>query len=59
MPLVLKRITPERFQVPPAAVPVPSHSTCGGPPAAGMVLSFPSAKNPMNLLSGDQNQTRA
>ena len=32
-----------------------SASTCTGPPATGIFFSLPSAKNPIQRLSGDQN----
>src|SRR5262249_51413426 len=53
-------MTPSRFQVPPPPEPPEtagsaSHNTSGGPPAASIFFSLPSAKKPMNLLSGDQN----
>src|SRR5439155_2264781 len=54
-PWDVKRITPSRFQAPGPPPPIPvSHKTWTAPPLAGMVLSFPSAKNPMERLSGDQ-----
>ena len=49
-----KTITPSRFQVPPRLSGV-SHTVTGGPPATSTFLSFPSAKNPRNRLSGDQS----
>src|SRR5712692_3919977 len=47
-------ITPSRFHVPPRPLGA-SHSTWGCPPDTSTFLSLPSAKKPMNLLSGDQN----
>src|SRR5262249_2507953 len=51
-------ITPSRFQVPPRPIGA-SHNVIGGPPAASIFLSFPSAKNPRKRLSGDQNGWKA
>src|SRR6266851_2803990 len=48
-----KRITPSWFHVPPRGV-VASASTCSPPPDASSLFIFPSAKNPMVWLSGDQ-----
>src|SRR6266511_37767 len=47
------RITPSRFQVPPRLTAA-SQRVWGGPPEASIFFSFPSAKNPMKRLSGDQ-----
>src|SRR5262245_38488435 len=47
------RITSCVLHVP--SLPGRLHTTCVGPPAAEIFLSFPSAKNAMFLLSGDQN----
>jgi len=46
-------MTFSRPQLPPRLVGA-SQSVWGGPPAVSILLSFPSAKNPMNRLSGDQ-----
>jgi hypothetical protein len=48
------RITPSRLQVPPLPDGA-SASTVAGPPAIWTVFSLPSAKNPIDRLSGDQN----
>jgi len=48
-----EQITPSRFQVPPRPLGA-SHSTWTCPPDTSTFLSLPSAKNPMDLLSGDQ-----
>src|ERR1700739_1668832 len=53
-PLGVKRMTPPRFQLPPRPDGA-SHSVCPPPPAMSSLLSFPSAKNPRDLPSGDQN----
>src|SRR5437867_4420267 len=47
------RITPCLLHVPPRGSSA-SHSTSGEPPATGIFLSLPSAKNPRLRLSGDQ-----
>src|SRR5258708_6031557 len=47
-------ITPSRFQAPPRPLGA-SHTPCDCPPAMSIFLSLPSAKNPIDLLSGDQN----
>src|SRR5688572_16171772 len=57
--VVPKRMTPSRFHAPPPPKPTPSHNSCGGPPVAGTTFSLPSAKNPIDRLSGDQNGVRA
>src|SRR5262245_63658928 len=49
-----KRITPDLLQVPPRVIDV-SLRTCGVPPEISMRFSFPSAKNPKDWPSGDQN----
>jgi hypothetical protein len=49
-----KTMTPPRLHVPPLALAA-SQRTRGGPPSASTLFSFPSAKNPRLLLSGDQN----
>ena len=49
-----KTITPSGLQLPPCPMGAFA-SVSGGPPAASIVLSLPPAKNPMDLLSGDQN----
>src|SRR6516165_8207458 len=46
-------ITPWAFQVPPRPTGA-SQITCADPPAAGTFFSFPSAKKPTHLPSGDQ-----
>ena len=43
-----------RLQLPPLPRGA-SHTTIGGPPEIWTVFSLPSAKNPMDRLSGDQN----
>src|SRR5262245_49071110 len=53
-------MTPSLLQVPPSptldrSAARNSHRLMGDPPAAGIFLTFPSAKNPMYWLSGDQN----
>src|SRR5262249_19379187 len=48
-------MTPSRLHVPPGLKPGASASTCGLPPVTSIFFSFPSAKNPMKRLSGDQN----
>src|SRR5438876_10465739 len=49
-----KTITPSGLQLPPCPRGA-SASVSAGPPEASIVLSLPLAKNPMYLLSGDQN----
>src|SRR5262245_51946312 len=48
-----KRITPSLFQVPPRLLGA-SEIVTGGSPEIAIFFSFPCAKNPMDLLSGDQ-----
>src|SRR5690242_19087752 len=47
-------IMPFGFQVPPRPAGA-SASVTTGPPRASIFFSLPPAKNPMDLLSGDQN----
>src|SRR4051812_32692799 len=49
-----KMITPSRFHDAPQADGA-SQMICGGPPATAIRFSFPSAKKPTDLPSGDQN----
>src|SRR5262245_42612666 len=51
-------MTPSRFQVPPFLA-LQSQRTSGGPPSRETFLSLPSAKKPLNRLSGDQNGNAA
>src|SRR6202162_423222 len=53
-PLGVKRITPSRFHVPPRPDGA-SDSACTGPPSRSSFFSFPSAKNPRDFPSADQN----
>lgn len=53
------RMTPRAFHVPQEPSPVPSQSSRGIPPVAEIVLSLPSAKNPIVRPSGDQKGTLA
>src|SRR6266581_8563313 len=48
-----KTMTPSRLHVPPRFAGA-SARIWAGPPDASIFLSFPPAKNPMKLLSGDQ-----
>ncbi len=50
---VVKRIVPSEFHDPPAAKA--SVNVFADPPSMSIRLRFPSAKNPMERLSGDQN----
>ena len=49
-----KTITLSRFHVPPRPNSA-SHTTIAGPPSMRILLSLPSAKKPIERLSGDQN----
>ena len=53
VPVPSKRMTPSRPQEP-SEPPGESQIFCAGPPETSIFLSFPSAKKPRNLLSGDQ-----
>src|SRR5262245_471382 len=53
-PLALNRITPFAFHVPPLPLAT-LQMVFTGPPSAAMTFNCPSAKNPMERLSGDQN----
>jgi len=48
-------MTPSRFQAPPRLFDA-SPSVTGGPPASAILFIFPSAKNPIEALSGDQKR---
>src|SRR5262245_39637859 len=50
-----KRISPRELQLPPLGKRA-SASTCGGPPDASILFNFPSAKKPIEALSGDQKR---
>ena len=47
-------MTPSRLHAPPFALGALAR-TCGGPPAMSIRFSLPSAKNPIDRLSGVQN----
>ena len=48
-----KTMVPSWFHVPPRGSGA-SHKICGSLPETSTFFSFPSAKNPIKLLSGDQ-----
>src|SRR5262252_10452499 len=47
-------MVPSRFQAPPRLASALT-KTCGAPPTISMRFTLPSAKNPTDALSGDQN----
>src|SRR5512143_4258014 len=53
-----KRIVPSRFQDPPSPLSA-SQTVRIAPPAASTRFSFPSAKKPIERLSGDQKGKKA
>ena len=55
---VLNRITSSRLHVPPFGFGAIA-SACADPPSTSIRFSAPSAKNPTDRLSGDQNGSRA
>src|SRR5205085_11933617 len=54
LPRPAKTITSSLFQVPPPTFRGLLQSVIGGPPEASIFLSLPSAKKPIDRLSGDQ-----
>src|SRR5687768_9069101 len=50
-----KIIVPSGAQAPPRVSVLASASDCAGPPDASILRNLPPAKNPIALLSGDQN----
>src|SRR5262249_17925087 len=53
--LAPNRMVPSGAHVPPRGSVAVAAISCTAPPKAGVLLSFPSAKNPTQRLSGDQN----
>src|SRR5947207_15078098 len=49
----VNRMTPSRFHVPPLVGPTVIN-VCADPPSTSSRFNLPSAKNPMDRLSGDQ-----